>query len=112
MKQLVANATLRALQSYVAEMEKERGFDGQSVRDKCLLLGEEVGELFKAVRIHEGLSVDVMSKCGTVSEELADLLIYLCAIANRSGVELEEAVRAKERQNESRRWTGPQTDHG
>jgi len=38
------------LQRYVAEMEKERGFSHRDVVQQCLLLGEEVGELFKAVR--------------------------------------------------------------
>jgi len=31
-------------------MVKERGFENETVLEQCLLLGEEVGELFKAVR--------------------------------------------------------------
>jgi hypothetical protein len=41
------------LQRYAAEMEEERGFAHRDVVSQCLLLGEEVGELFKAVRKHE-----------------------------------------------------------
>ena len=40
------------LQRYVAEMEEERGFSNRDVVQQCLLLGEEVGELCKAVRKH------------------------------------------------------------
>jgi NTP pyrophosphatase (non-canonical NTP hydrolase) len=41
------------LQRYVAEMEEERGFSHVDVVQQCLLLGEEVGELFKAIRKHK-----------------------------------------------------------
>jgi len=99
---LPPKATLADLQRYVAELEARRGFDSQTIIDKCLLLGEEVGELFKAVRTAEGLKVDVPG--GEVAEELADVLIFLCAIANRSGVDLDAAFRAKEAVNRTRVW--------
>jgi NTP pyrophosphatase (non-canonical NTP hydrolase) len=73
------------LQRYVAEMEEERGFSHVDVVQQCLLLGEEVGELFKAVRKHKKMRVGTTSVTGTVDEELADVLIFLCAIANRLG---------------------------
>lgn len=104
MPNLNERPTLADFQVYVAELETERGFDDQSVRDKCLLLGEEIGELFKAVRKVEGLKVDVSSQFGTVSEELADVLIYLCAIANRYDIDLEAAFRDKEAINHQRSW--------
>ncbi len=98
---------LSDLQHYVADLETERGFEGQSARDKCLLLGEELGELFRAVRRSEGLNVDLASRHAEVADELADCLIYLCAIANRYGVDLEAAFRAKEEKNRERSWTRP-----
>jgi len=97
--------TLSDLQCYVTELEAERGFSDQSARDKCLLLGEELGELFRAVRRAEGLKVDPTSRAADVADELADCLIYLCAIANRYGVDLEAAFRAKEAKNRERTWT-------
>ena len=99
---LPANATLADLQVYVAELERQRGFDAQSPIDKCLLLGEEVGELFKPVRTSEGLKIDVPG--GEVGAELADVLIYLCAIANRYDLDLEAEFRAKEALNKTRVW--------
>ena len=104
MPQLNDHPMLADYQSYVARLEIERGFEDQSARDKCLLLGEEIGELFKAVRKGEGLKVDTSSQFGTVSEELADILIYVCAIANRYDINLESAFREKEAINHQRSW--------
>jgi NTP pyrophosphatase (non-canonical NTP hydrolase) len=96
---------LSGVQRYVAEMEEERGFSHRTVIQQCLLLGEEVGELFKAIRKQQNLTVDPQSRIGNVEEELADVLIYLCAIANRLDIELEDAFRKKEARNEERVWT-------
>ncbi|MCK5586728.1 pyrophosphohydrolase [Candidatus Bipolaricaulota bacterium] len=104
MPQLKDNPTLAEFQTYVAQLEAERGFEDQSTRDKCLLLGEEIGELFKAVRKSEGLKVDAASRFGTISEELADIFIYVCAIANRYDIDLEAAFRDKEAINHGRSW--------
>ncbi len=104
MPELKNNPTLADFQKYVSELETERGFSDQTIIDKCLLLGEEVGELFKAVRKTEGLSVDSNSTFTEVSDELTDILIYLCAIANRKGIDLESAFRTKEEKNKKRIW--------
>ncbi|WP_428243263.1 MazG nucleotide pyrophosphohydrolase domain-containing protein [Gynuella sp.] len=102
---LKENARLSDFQEYVAELEVERGFSEQSAKDKCLLLGEEVGELFKSVRKAEGLGVDRNSKIGEINGELADVFIYLCAIANRYDVDLESAFLEKEEKNKQRQWS-------
>lgn len=104
MPELPPTPTLMDFQKYVAELEKERGFYKQTVRDKCLLLGEEVGELFKAIRKTEGLATDPESEVGELSGELTDIFIYLCAIANRYGIALEEAFLKKEEINKKRVW--------
>ena len=104
MLELKDNPTLSDFQKYVNELETERGFAQQTIIDKCLLLGEEVGELFKAVRKTEGLSVDSNSTFTEIGDELTDILIYLCAIANRKGIDLEVAFRVKEEKNKKRIW--------
>ena len=101
---LKTNPTLADLQKYIAEMEVERNFAHQTAHDKCLLLGEEIGELFKAVRKQENFPTDNNSKLRNVDEELADVLIFLLSIANRYDVNLEEAFRKKETINEKRTW--------
>jgi len=104
MPELKHDPTLSDYQSYVNQLEKERGFSDQSTIDKCLLLGEEVGELFKAVRKTEGLAMDSNSAVTEVGDELTDIFIYLCAIANRKNIDLEKAFRAKEKINKKRTW--------
>ena len=95
---------LRDFQTYVAELENERDFSHQSAIEKCLLLGEEIGELFKAVRKSEKMNIDIISRSTSVEEELADILIYICSIANRYNIDLEKAFREKEEINKKRKW--------
>ncbi len=92
------------LQRYVAEMEEERGFSHCDVVQQCLQLGEEVGELFKAVRKHKKMQIEATSVTGAVDEEIADVLIFLCAIANRLEISIDDALRKKEALNETRTW--------
>lgn len=102
---LNVNPTLTDIQKYVAELERERGFAHQEVIQKCLMLGEEVGELFKAIRKQEKMSIDSNSKSFSVQEEMADIIIMLCSIANRFDVNLEQAFRDKEEINKKRKWS-------
>lgn len=105
MLHLPENPTTKDLQEYVVALEKERGFTDQSAIQKGLLLGEEVGELFKAIRKHDSnLRVDENSQSHSIAEELADVMIYLCAIANKYDIDLEQAFREKEEKNKTRVW--------
>lgn len=104
MPELQSKPILENFQEYVSQLEKERGFANQTTIDKCLLLGEEIGELFKAVRKSEGLAIDNNSSFAEIADELADIFIYLCAIANRKGIDLETAFRKKEEKNKKRTW--------
>lgn len=102
--ELKKKPTIQDFQNYVIELEYERGFTDQNVIEKCLLLGEEMGELFKAVRKSMKLKTDVNANIGTVKEEIADIFIYLCAIANRFEIDIEQAFREKEEINKKRNW--------
>jgi len=104
MPTLNTNPTLKEIQEYVIQLEEERGFAKQSVLQKCLMLGEEVGELFKAIRKQQNIKIDNNSKFGTIDEELADILIFVCSIANRYEIDLEKAFRDKEEINKTRVW--------
>jgi NTP pyrophosphatase (non-canonical NTP hydrolase) len=101
---LHANPTLTDIQTYVRQMTTERGFTDNPVTQECLLLAEEVGELCKAVRKAESLRTDANSKIGSLSEELADILIVTTAIANHYDIDLEQAFRDKEAVNHKRVW--------
>ena len=104
MPELINKPTLNDFQHYVSQLEDERGFSDQSVIDKCLLMGEEIGELYKAIRKSEGLSIDSNSQFTEIGDELTDIFIYLCAIANRKKIDLEKAFRKKEEINKQRIW--------
>ncbi|MDD5182332.1 MAG: MazG nucleotide pyrophosphohydrolase domain-containing protein [Candidatus Nanoarchaeia archaeon] len=101
---LKANPTLKDFQGYVRQLEKERGFSEDTILHKCLFLGEELGELFRAIRKQQKMKTDANSKYGTVDEELADMLIYIFAIANRFNIDLEGVFREKEEVNKNRTW--------
>ncbi len=104
MPDLKEQPTLSDIQDYVSQLEAERGFESNTLQQSALLLGEEVGELFKALRKAQNMSMDKKSVVGSVDEELADIVIYVCSIANRSGIDLEKAFRAKEEVNKKRIW--------
>jgi NTP pyrophosphatase (non-canonical NTP hydrolase) len=110
MLQLKTKPTLADFQQYVRDMETERGFTEGTLLQACLMLGEEVGELFKAVRKLENMKFDHSSKIGSAEEELADILIYLCSIANRLNIDIEKAFRDKEAINKGRQWRNS-TEH-
>ena len=105
MPELKPDPTLSDYQRYVHELEVERGFIDQNVLMKCLMMGEEVGELFKAVRKEQNIKIDhATAVVGEIDEELADIFIFLCSIANRYEIDLEKAFRRKEEINKQRTW--------
>ncbi|MCD4752057.1 MAG: hypothetical protein K8R40_03190 [Anaerolineaceae bacterium] len=106
MPDLNNKATLKDYQRYVHELEVERGFIDQTVLMKCLMMGEEMGELFKAIRKQEGIKLDkTTAKVGTIDEELVDLFIFICSIANKYEIDLEAAFLGKEEINKQRLWS-------
>jgi NTP pyrophosphatase (non-canonical NTP hydrolase) len=104
MEPLNAGASLPGIQDYVRGMEAERGLDRQDLPSQCLKLGEEIGELFRAVRKLQGNPQDPSGRIADIGDEAVDALILLVSIANRCDINLEEAFRAKEARNESRIW--------
>lgn len=104
MLRLKTKPTMQEFQKYVNKMERERGFTNQDTIQRCLHLGEEVGELFKAVRMREKMKIDKASRIKTADHEIADIFIHLCSIANRLKVDVEKAFREKEEINKERVW--------
>lgn len=103
---LKAGLTLADLQDYVQQLEQERGFTKDHISAKCMLLAEEVGELLKCVRkTHTTIGLDRGKKYDlNAAGEIADILIVLTNIANRLGVDIEQALREKEEHNKKRTW--------
>jgi NTP pyrophosphatase (non-canonical NTP hydrolase) len=103
MPTLKNNPTLSELQDYVSRVEVERKRDHESMTKKFLMLMEEVGELMTADRKRpQTIKPDHNPEFASMDEELADILSYVCCIANRLGVDLETAFRNKEEINKKR----------
>ncbi len=106
-EELKSSSTMSGIQLYIKKVLKLRGFANQTVKDKLLLLAEEVGELAKAVRKNSsGASVDPkrINNYDSVESEIADILIVLISIANVLDIDVFESLKEKEKINISRKW--------
>ena len=100
---LPQGASMREYQRYIEALEAMHGWlDADLVRN-CFLMGEEVGELFGAVRRLAPPSGDPGSR-EAVAEEIVDVLNFLLAIANRLDIDVEAAFREKNARNQNRVW--------
>jgi NTP pyrophosphatase (non-canonical NTP hydrolase) len=107
---LPESAPMEKYQHYIHELEALHGWLKLDLVHNCFLMGEEVGELFKAVRRYEklfdeGRGTPTEEARAHVGEELVDVFNYLLAIANRVGVDLEQAFSAKNARNQERTWS-------
>lgn len=103
MVDLKENLLLKDIQKYILETWIELGFDKLNAVQRCLMLWEEVWELFKSIRKSENIKIDSKSKVDPIEDELADVLKQLCAIANYFDIDLEKAFIDKEEKNIGRR---------
>jgi NTP pyrophosphatase (non-canonical NTP hydrolase) len=96
---------LAHLARYVDELERMHGWHKADAARCCFQMGEEVGELFRAVRDTERAPQPLAAPLrAAVGEELVDVLNYLLAIANRYDIDLEAAFREKNDHNQRRSW--------
>lgn len=101
---LKKNPTTNDFQKYVAEMVRQRGFEGQPISETFMLFLEECGEFSKATRKSQNMKTDKNSENFNVADEAADVFIYLLSLCNKLGVNLEDAFRKKEEKNKLRIW--------
>jgi len=101
---LKKNPTLKDFQKYVADMIIERGFDKETIPELFMLFLEECGEFAKAARKTQNIKSDKKSDKFYLSEEAADVFIYLLDLCNQMDIDLEKAFREKEEKNKNRNW--------
>ena len=102
---LPANPTLADYQKYINDMIIQRGFEKETIAELLMLLMEECGELARACRKHTSIKTDTTrDKQDSLAHELADILMYVFAIANKYDIDLEKAFREKEEINKQRIW--------
>lgn len=107
---LPENPTMADYQKFVHGLEAFHGWLDVDLVHNIFLMVEEVGELTKGIRRYEkifseGGGPDDAAVKENISEEIVDVLNYLLAIANRVGVDVEEAFRAKNAKNLERTWS-------
>ncbi len=101
---LPTDDSLKQLQAYIWQINKERGFNTTDPSKKLVMLMEEVGELAKAVRQSIGLKFTNTTKRTELEEELADVQIVLLGLAGILDIDMFKAVTAKEEKNRKRTW--------
>lgn len=91
--------SLESLRAEIAKFAAERDWDQfHSIRNLILAMVGEVGEVAEIVQWTDDDKISELLATGgreRLAEELADVLIYLIRVADRSGIDLESAVRAK-----------------
>jgi len=103
---LPPSPTMQDFQEFIHGLESFHGWLDVDLIHNCFLMGEEVGELFKAIRKHlkyyeKSSSTDDID---AISEEIVDVMNYLLAIANRLDIDVEAAFRKKNARNLTRTW--------
>jgi NTP pyrophosphatase (non-canonical NTP hydrolase) len=87
-------------QKLVWENKVAKGFDKSDVPTEFCYIQGELAEAFEAWR----------TKSESLSEELADVMIYVLGLATMTNIDLAEAVREKIAKNAKRRYvTDPHT---
>ena len=111
---LPKDAPMQVYQRYIHDLEAMHGWLDVDLVHNCFLMGEEVGELFKAIRKynryyeqgHTQPATSVEDRKADVAEELVDVMNYVFALANRLGIDIEDAFRKKNAKNQTRTWQG------
>ncbi|MEK7611613.1 MAG: MazG nucleotide pyrophosphohydrolase domain-containing protein, partial [Patescibacteria group bacterium] len=86
--------TIKELQATMVDLLKRRGFYPKDEKEVLLRLGEEVGEVFEAVRENQS------SK--ELSHEVVDVFWNLLRFCEFKGIDLEKAFFEKLEKNEAR----------
>ena len=95
---------IKGIKSKLSAFAKERDWDQyHSPKNLVIALAGEVGELvehFQWLTEEESRSLAKdRKKLANVSEEVADLAIYIVRLCDKLGIDLEEAIEAKIKMN-------------
>lgn len=102
--QLPDSDSLQELQRYFKRALAERGYADETLSEKIMLLTEELGELARAVRKHTAVKMSNTTSQSNAAEEAADIAILLMDLCGDLGIDLYEAILAKEKINQKRTW--------
>lgn len=94
--------TVRELQEMMVDQLRRRGFYPKNDKEVLLRLGEEMGEVFEAVRENQSFE--------DLSHEVVDVFWNLLRFCELKGIDLEKAFVEKYEKNEARPLPKPVTD--
>ena len=107
---------LRELQDDIDAWVRTYGVRYFSELTNLGILMEEVGEVARIMTRRYGDQSFKGTEKNELADELADVLFVLTCIANQTGVDLTEAVRAnlekKTRRDKDRHWNNPKLTRG
>lgn len=87
---------VKDLQKYVSDFSKEKGFENTTVEERTMYLISEVGELSKSIL--KGNKIDI-------GLEMFDVVWNVLDIANKLGIDANEAFHKKMEINKDRVWS-------
>jgi NTP pyrophosphatase (non-canonical NTP hydrolase) len=94
---------VRKIQDQIAAFVKERDWDPfHSPKNLSMALAGEAAELlehFQWLTEEESRSIGAGPKLHAIGEEVADVLIYALRLADRLGIDVEQAIEAKMKRN-------------
>lgn len=99
--------TLTSTQEFIKDMKEANNWQRTKaqVDSEFLLFTEECGELAKEIRRMKGGNIATDSgQSPELADEFADVLSYLCSLANICDVNLEDALKDKMTKNKEREW--------
>ncbi|MBO0812838.1 MAG: hypothetical protein J2P23_12435 [Microlunatus sp.] len=99
--------TLAEICENVRLLSPEHGWDQADATVRMLHVTAEVGEVADAVITFQAASTDQLDAArNALGHEIFDVIWNLCALANATGIDIEEAARAKMAINDARAWPG------
>lgn len=97
------SASVTELMNYVAEVDFER-FGKTNILTACMIFTEEVGELFKELRIFIGMPTHEKTEHKNLEDEFGDVFYLLLKMAKFCGVNPARALLNKIEKDKSKHY--------
>lgn len=88
------------------QLSFDNGWDQTDTKTRMLYVTAEVGEIADALIGFQAASAERLDAArNALGDEIFDVIWNLCALANATGIDLEQAARAKTIANAGREWS-------
>lgn len=101
--------TLEEICENARQLSSEHGWDQSDPTARMLHVAAEVGEVADAlIALQAATAEQIDAARSALGQEIFDVIWNLCALANASGIDVEQAARTKMAINADRTWPGRQ----